>query len=66
MNELQTTIKFADKHTMSDFRKAEPCFENMLVRQIISVDPIDGHTYVDVYTDDGCGNGVSLYRFALD
>lgn len=63
---IQTTVVFADKHTMADFRKAKLCFENMLVRQIVSVDPIDGHTWVDVYTDDGHGNGNHLYRFALD
>lgn len=66
MDELQTTVKFADKHTMADFRKAKLYLENMLVRQIVSVDPVDGHTYVDIYTDDGQGNGNHLYKFALD
>lgn len=66
MNKLMTMVEFSDKHTMADFRKAKLYLENMLVRQIVAVDPIDGHTYVDVYTNDGQGNGNHLYKFALD
>lgn len=63
---IQTSVAFADKHTLADFKAIKYNIDNMLVRQIVSVDPVDGHTYVDVYTDDGQGNGNHLYKFALD
>lgn len=51
---------------MADFKAIKYDLDNMLVRQCISYDPVDRHTYVEVYTDDGKGNGNVLYKFALD
>lgn len=66
MDQIQTSVEFADKYTLADFKAIKYNLDNMLVRQFVSKDPVDGHTYVDVYTDDGAGNGNHLYKFAID
>ena len=66
MDQVQTNVKFADKYTLADFKAIKYNLDNMLVRQFVSVDPVTKKTMVDVFTDDGQGNGNHLYQFALD
>jgi len=65
MNELQTKVTFADKYTLADFRAIKYNLDNMMVRQIVDVDPVTKITTVHVFTDDGQGNGNFMYKFDL-
>lgn len=66
MIDLQTTVTFPDRHTLADFRAIKYNFDNILGRQCVVVDPISQIPVVEVYTDDGQGNGNLLYRFELN
>jgi hypothetical protein len=63
--QIDTTVVFSDPYTLNNFRGRQSPFDNILVRQFVAVDPVDYKTYVEVYTDDGYGNGNLLYRFEV-